>query len=56
MVNIVFRENSMSTKEISAAVSEAVAGEMTGKKWYFSKTFWTNVVMALAVNLNMVLR
>jgi hypothetical protein len=45
----------MSTKEISAAVSEAVAGEMTGKKWYFSKTFWTNVVMALAVNLNMVL-
>lgn len=41
----------MSTKEISVAVSEAVAGEMTGKKWYFSKTFWTNVVMALAVTV-----
>jgi hypothetical protein len=41
----------MATKNeaIANAVNEAIVGEMTGKKWYFSKTFWSNVVMAGAV-------
>jgi len=34
---------------LAGAVSEAVAGELSGKKWYFSKTFWTNIVLAGAV-------
>ena len=32
----------------SDAISEAVTGEMLGKKWYLSKTFWTNVLAGLA--------
>ena len=38
-------------KNLQAAVNEAVAGQITGKKWYQSKTFWTNLVMAGAVAL-----
>lgn len=34
---------------VSAAIGEAMVGQMTGKKWYESKTFWANVVMALGV-------
>ena len=30
--------------QIDAAVAEAVEGQLSGKKWYVSKTFWTNVV------------
>ena len=40
----------MATNEnIQAAVTEALASEMVGKKWYESKTFWTNVVAGLGV-------
>ena len=34
---------------VSAAIGEAMVGQMTGKKWYESKTFWANVVMASCV-------
>lgn len=36
-------------KNLQNAVNEAVTGQITGKKWYESKTFWANVVMAGAV-------
>jgi len=36
---------------ISAAIGEVVSDQMTGKKFYESKTFWVNVVMALAVTV-----
>lgn len=39
----------MSNKNMAAALSEAVTSEMQGKKFYKSKTFWANVVMAAAV-------
>ena len=44
----------MSTKpamneNLSAAVTEVVEGQITGKKWYYSKTFWTNIVAGVAV-------
>ena len=35
--------------QLSAAVVEAIDGEMTGKKWYLSKTFWANVVAGVCV-------
>ena len=35
------------TPNINAAVVEVIDGEMTGKKWYYSKTFWANVVRKL---------
>jgi hypothetical protein len=34
---------------LNAAVTEAIADQITGKKWYYSKTFWTNIVAGLAV-------
>jgi hypothetical protein len=34
---------------LNAAVAEVVTSQMTGKKWYRSKTFWANIVMACAV-------
>jgi hypothetical protein len=34
---------------LTNAINEAVAGELLGKKWYLSKTFWANIVMAGAV-------
>ena len=36
---------------VAAAVGEAMTGQMTGKKWYESKTFWANVVMAVALTV-----
>jgi hypothetical protein len=38
---------------ISAATSGALVGQMTGKKFYLSKTFWVNVVCAAALGLQM---
>jgi hypothetical protein len=38
---------------ISAATSEALVGQMTGKKFYLSKTFWVNIVCAAALGLQM---
>lgn len=37
------------TPNINAAVVEVIDGEMTGKKWYYSKTFWANVVAGLFI-------
>lgn len=34
---------------VAAAIGEAMTGQLTGKKWYESKTFWANVVMAGAL-------
>ena len=34
---------------VKAAITEAVEGEMLGKKWYLSKTFWANVAAAAAI-------
>ena len=36
-------------QKISEAITEAVEGEITGKKWYYSKTFWANILAGLAV-------
>jgi hypothetical protein len=36
-------------QKISEAVAEVIEGEMTGKKWYYSKTFWTNIIAGVAV-------
>jgi hypothetical protein len=36
-------------ENLSAAVTEVVEGQITGKKWYYSKTFWANIVAGVAV-------
>ena len=37
-------------ENITAAVNEAIAGELMGnKKWYESKTFWANIVAGLTM-------
>lgn len=42
----------MSAKDnVAAAIGEAMTSQMTGKKWYESKTFWANVVMAVALTV-----
>jgi len=38
---------------IAAAASEALVSQVTGKKFYLSKTFWVNVVCAVALGLQM---
>lgn len=38
---------------VSAAATEALVGQVTGKKFYLSKTFWVNVVCAAALGLQM---
>lgn len=42
----------MTTQQVNSAandaVNEAIIGQMTGKKWYVSKTFWANVVAGCA--------
>lgn len=34
---------------LNAAVTEAVASQMVGKKFWQSKTFWTNTILGIAV-------
>jgi len=36
-------------ENLTAAVTEVVDGQITGKKWYYSKTFWANIVAGVAV-------
>jgi hypothetical protein len=38
-----------SNLKITEAVAEVIEGEMTGKKWYYSKTFWANIIAGAAV-------
>ena len=38
---------------VTAAATEALVGQATGKKFYHSKTFWANVVCAAALGLQM---
>ena len=38
---------------IAAAASEALVSQVTGKKFYLSKTFWVNVICAAALGLQM---
>ena len=38
-----------SNQQITQAVAEVIEGEMTGKKWYYSKTFWANIIAGAAV-------
>jgi hypothetical protein len=38
-----------SNQKITEAVAEVIEGEMTGKKWYYSKTFWANIIAGVAV-------
>ena len=38
-----------SNLKITEAVAEVIEGEMTGKKWYYSKTFWANIIAGVAV-------
>ena len=35
--------------QLKDAVNEALNGEIVGKKWYVSKTFWANVVAGLTM-------
>jgi hypothetical protein len=34
---------------LTTAVNEAIEGQITGKKWYYSKTFWANIIAGVAV-------
>lgn len=36
-------------ENVKAAITEAVEGELLGKKWYLSKTFWANVAAAAMI-------
>jgi inner membrane protein involved in colicin E2 resistance len=36
-------------ENLTAAVTEVVEGQITGKKWYYSKTFWANILAGVAV-------
>ena len=38
---------------VTAAASEALVSQVTGKKFYMSKTFWANVVCAAALAVQM---
>jgi hypothetical protein len=38
-----------SNQKITEAVAEVIEAEMTGKKWYYSKTFWANIIAGVAV-------
>jgi len=38
---------------IAAAASDALVSQVTGKKFYLSKTFWVNVVCIAALGLQM---
>jgi hypothetical protein len=38
---------------IAAAASDALVSQVTGKKFYLSKTFWVNVVCAAALGFQM---
>jgi len=38
---------------MAAAASDALVSQVTGKKFYLSKTFWVNVVCAAALGLQM---
>ncbi len=42
-------EPAVKNEGLSNAINEALVGELTGKKWYVSKTFWANVVMAASI-------
>ena len=39
----------MANEKLVEAANEAVVGQLTGKKWYFSKTFWTNMVAGAVI-------
>lgn len=41
--------NKITNPALTAAVAELAVSQMTGKKFYKSKTFWANIVMAGAV-------
>lgn len=41
------------SKQLDAAISEAVVSELSGKKWYVSKTFWANILAGLTVTAQM---
>jgi hypothetical protein len=36
-------------ENLTSAVSEVIEGQITGKKWYYSKTFWANIIAGVAV-------
>ena len=38
---------------IAAAASDALVSQVTGKKFYLSKTFWVNIICAAALGLQM---
>ena len=38
---------------IAAAASDALVSQVTGKKFYLSKTFWVNIVCAAELGLQM---
>lgn len=38
---------------LNAAISDALTQQLTGKKFYESKTFWTNILAATAIAVQM---
>jgi hypothetical protein len=38
-----------SNQKITEAVAEVIESEMTGKKWYYSKTFWVNIIAGVSI-------
>jgi hypothetical protein len=43
------KKQTVVNEQIIEAVIEALVGEATGKKWYYSKTFWANIVAGALV-------
>lgn len=39
----------MANKKLVEAAKEAITGQLTGKKWYVSKTFWANIMAGTVV-------
>ena len=43
------KKETVVNEQIIEAVNEAMVGEATGKTWYYSKTFWANIVAGAVV-------
>jgi len=43
----------MANEQLNAAITEAVVENALGKKWYESKTVWTNILASIAMALQL---
>ena len=49
------KKETVVNEKIIEAVNEAMVSEATGKKWYYSKTFWANIVAGVFSNSTYIL-